>query len=123
MKKVIIDSNFFLIPFQLKINILAELERLINEPYEIVVPKAVVKELEKISKRRNRDARGAKLALEIIKKNNIRIIDCEGYADDCILKLSKNNIVCTNDIKLKKKIKENGGRVISVRSLKSLDFV
>ncbi len=120
---VILDTNFLLIPYQYKINIIKEIERLINEPYELVVPERVIWELKRMLKTKKRSKFAARLALEMIEKNKIKIIPSEGYVDDFIVNFCKRNrcVVCTNDYNLKKRLK--GIRIISMRSRASIGFV
>ncbi len=42
MRKVILDTNFLLIPFKFKIDVFGEIERLVEEPHEILVPSGVI---------------------------------------------------------------------------------
>ncbi len=52
--KVILDSNFLMIPFQFHLDIFQELEYLFQKKVDLVVPSAVKSELTQISARRGR---------------------------------------------------------------------
>ncbi len=111
--KVVLDSNFLLLPFQFRIDIFVELDRLLDVRHEVYVTKGVVEELKKI---KSKHARGA-LAIA----NKLRVIETEGSVDEALLKLaSKNIIIATNDKVLKEKIRKKGAPVIYLRQRKYL---
>ena len=55
----------------------------------------------------------------MIEKNNVRqvFVDAVG-ADEALLKLSDNAIIASNDMELKKAVKEKHGQVIFLRQKK-----
>lgn len=120
MKTVILDTNFLLIPHQFKINILAELERLLQEPHEIVVCTSIIEELRKIAEGRGKDGVAARVALEGIAQKKIKVLGSKGInADDWIIQYCEKQvrtIVCTNDVKLRKELKKIGARIITMRT-------
>lgn len=76
MKEIILDTNFLLLPFTLKIDIFGEIERIMYEPYKIIILKETVKELEKIQKeQKGKHKLNAKAALQLIKAKNLSILD------------------------------------------------
>ncbi len=114
IKKVIIDTNGLMIPGQLGIDIFMELKRLGFDSY--VVPRASVRELEKISVHgRGRDRTAAKIALSLL--DRCTIVEKEGFADDVILELatSTKDTVLTNDVELKKRLFSKGVSIIQLR--------
>lgn len=122
MKTVILDTNFLFIPHQFKINIIVELEKLLESAHELVISTAILNELKEIAKGRGKDSVAARVALEGIKKQNIRVIETtEKDADSWIVEYCTKNhgtIVCTNDIILRKKLKKAnvGARLIVMRT-------
>lgn len=111
--KVVLDSNFLLLPFQFRIDIFTELDKLLDVRYEVCVTKGVVAELKKIK------SRHARAALSIA--NKLPIIDAEGGVDEALLKLaSKDIIIATNDKFLKEKIRKKGAPVVYLRQRKYL---
>ncbi len=121
MKTVILDTNFLLIPHQFRINIIAELEKLLEEAHELVVSTAIIGELSGVGRGRGKDAVAARVALEAIRKNKIRTLETEETdADRWILDYCAGHpgtIVCTNDIELRKALKkETNARVIVMRT-------
>ena len=98
MKKIILDTNFILIPFQFKVDIFSELERICHFSYKIYILDKSLDELKKLKYN--------KLALELIKQKNIKVIKTKNsaYVDSQLKKL-KNVIIATNDKKLIKDLK------------------
>ena len=45
MKKIIFDTNFALVPAQLKVDIFSEIVRIMDEKYEICVLKETISEM------------------------------------------------------------------------------
>jgi hypothetical protein len=122
MKKVILDTNFLMIPYQFKVDIFEEIRCIVEEEYELITISGVVKELEKIKKSKGRSAVAAKIGLELIKAKNVKVINSDSEeVDNKIIELSdENTIVATNDIKLKNKLKNKNIKIIYLRSKKYL---
>jgi hypothetical protein len=113
--KVVLDSNFLMIPFQFGIDILAELDRILDRKYEIFVTRGVMQELEKLSRSKGARAKEAQGALSLIKA--LHVLNSKGKSVDDVLvdMASKDTIICTNDRILKEKIKKKGAPVIYLR--------
>jgi rRNA-processing protein FCF1 len=114
MKTVILDTNFLLIPHQFRINILAELEKLVESAHEFVIGEPVMAELRGLAKSRGKKGIAARVALAGIEKHGMRIIPSPiPRADDWVAEYCKENpgvIVCTNDIELRRRLKGLGNR-------------
>ncbi len=126
-RAVIIDTNFFLIPYQFRIDIFTELEYLIDMNHYFVITSKTLRELGKIVENAGKKGAGARLALKIIdaNRNRIEVIESNKPVDTWIEDYSEKTgaIVCTNDIRLKKKLKDNGIKVISLRGKTKLGYV
>ncbi|MDI6826599.1 MAG: nucleotide-binding protein [Candidatus Aenigmarchaeota archaeon] len=124
MKRIILDTNFLTIPHQFNIDIFEEIDRIMEEDYELMTLDRVVKELKRLSKLKGKDATAAKVALELIKKKNIKIINTdEKKVDNAIIKLAdENTIVATNDRVLRRNIKDKNLKVLYLRSKKRLEM-
>lgn len=123
MKKIILDTNFLTIPYQFNVNIIEEIECLIDEKYEILTTDGVVKELENLSKKSGKDGIAAKIGLEIIKKEYIKIIKTKGNTDDGLVEISdENTIIATNDKILRQRLKSKRIKTIYLRSKKQLEL-
>jgi rRNA-processing protein FCF1 len=113
-REVIIDTNGLMVPGQFGIDIFMELKRLGFDSY--VVPRASVRELEKISTQgRGRDRTAAKIALSLL--DRCTIVEKEGFADDVIMELatSKEDTVLTSDVELKKRLCSKGVSIVQLR--------
>ncbi len=123
--KVILDTNFLIYCAKNKLDYIKELEDLINEGFELVVPVHVVNELNRLKEDKWKKVSGkdkfcADLALKLLLHNKIRIVKAEGKSvDEAIINLANldsNNIVCTLDRKMRKILK----KVILVNRFKRL---
>ncbi len=85
--------------------------------FTMVISEGIVRELSNHSNAGGKTAGSAGLALMIIDKTaGMQIEKSTGYVDDWIVREWKKRrcIVCTNDIKLKKRLREIGASVLSV---------
>ena len=123
--KIILDTNFLIYTAKNKLDYLDEIENMINEKYELVVPKQVIIELEKLmndkwKKVSGKDKLAANLAIQLLKHNKVKIVDIRGNSvDEAIVNLANSepkNIVCTLD----KGMRYNLPRVILVNKFKKL---
>jgi hypothetical protein len=137
IKKIILDTNFLMAPFQFKIDIFAELKRLMYEPFKVYILKETIEELGYIiEKQRAKNKEFAKLAKQYVKIMNIEIIDITKQKDLYITNISKSNrvddilvgmaeagyIIATADAELKKRLKEKGNKSIILRSKSHLEI-
>ena len=123
--KVVLDTNMLMLPIQLNINITAELDKLLELKYEIVIPEGVIDELKKLLNISNpKTRRIAKFALELAKK--FKIIPLRPKVgestDQLLVRLAKKKdyIICTCDNELRRKIREVGAPVIFLRQMSHL---
>ena len=123
MKKIILDTNFLLIPVQFKVDIFSEIDRICLFAYKLYIVDKTINELEKIiGKEKPKDKMAAKIALQLIKRKKVDIIKTsEGKVDDILLDLlGKDSILATQDALLRKKARKRGNQVIVLRSKKHL---
>ena len=129
MEKIILDTNFLLIPAQFGVDIFAEIKRIADFRYELYILDKSLDELNKISEeQKGKLKREVNLALQIIKENtangNINVINTSGTdknVDDIIVSL-QDYITATQDIELQRRLKGKGARIISLRQKKYLFF-
>ena len=75
MKRIILDTNFLLIPAQFKVDIFSEIQRIADFKYQLYILDKTITELKKIQKeQRGKHKRAAKLGLDLIKKKKVKII-------------------------------------------------
>ena len=125
MKTIILDTNFLLIPAQNKVDIFAEIHRIAEFSYILVIIDKSIDELKNIIKeQKGKHKAAAKLALHLIKQKGLKTIsskDMQGHVDDLIIKkASKNTIVATQDAILKKRLKTKNIPIITLRQKKYL---
>ena len=122
--KFLLDTNFLMIPWMFKVDIYSLLKDF--EHPEFYTLDLVIQELEKLSKRRGKHARYAKMALHDIKKEGVSVIPYgkKGPVDKAIIDIAgRGFVVCTQDKDLIKKIKKQKFSVISMRQKKYLQKV
>lgn len=129
MKRVVLDTNFLLLPCTERIDVFAEIDRLVRESYELVTPAGVTKELERIREGigvKGQHKTAASVALKLIEKKNVRIVEGACGVDTQITQFAAedptNTIVCTNDKELRRTLRRMGAAVIGMRSRTHLDF-
>ena len=120
LKEVVIDTNFFMVPFQFNVDVIDELEKALPS-YKLTTTQFVVNELKGLKKNNKGKTRmNASLALKIatsdkIEIKNIPLLKNEAV-DDALLRISK--VLATNDIELKKRAKNKGITVAYLRQKK-----
>jgi len=124
MKRILIDTNFFLTPFQLGVNIFSELERVVDEPFELFTLSPLKCELEKLAKSgKGADKSAAQLAIQLAR--GISVEDWPEGGDAGILsyvKKKKDVTVATNDSNLRKALKSMKIPTIFVRNNSKLEM-
>lgn len=120
--KFLLDTNFVLIPGKFKVDILSELEKF-GKP-ELFTLDSIIIELEKLASGKGPDPRAAKLGLIILKKYKVKTVASQSKkADAGLLESSKAGfIICTLDRELMAKIKKAGGKAITLRQKKYLEW-
>ncbi|NJL44292.1 MAG: hypothetical protein HC945_03200 [Nitrosarchaeum sp.] len=119
MKTIILDTNFLLVPGQVSLDIFEEIQRIMDEPYELAVLQGTLTELTTLSTTGKQiDQRAARLALQLIKHKALKIIPGSeaGYVDDLLVeKAQQNVVVATMDAALRRRILAKGSAIIGVR--------
>jgi len=129
-KKILLDTNFLIAPFQFSFNIFEELEELYPN-VEVYTLEDAVQEAKSIEKGRYKD-----LVPQLIEKEGIEVLETEdeepsssctvegsGEVDDLIVEVSDDFVVATNDKELKQRIIDEGRPVIIIRTKDHLEIV
>ena len=121
-KEVVIDTNFFMVPFQFNVDIIDELEKALPS-YKLTTPIFVINELKGLKRNNKGKIRlNADLALKLVNSSNIEIKDISlennETVDDALLRVSE--VLATNDIELKKRARKKGITVAYLRQKKYL---
>lgn len=119
-KEVVIDTNFFMVPFQFNVDIIDELEKALHS-YKLTTPIFVINELKGLKRNNKGKIRlNADLALKLANSSNIEIKDISlennETVDDALLRVSE--VLATNDIELKKRARKKGITVAYLRQKK-----
>ncbi|PLW79651.1 twitching motility protein PilT [Candidatus Woesearchaeota archaeon] len=137
MLKVILDTNFLFIPFQFNVDIFIEIDRIIEEKYELFILKETLDELDfLIEKEKGKNKQNAVLAKKLAMSKNIPVLDVSKQKDLYITDISKNNkvddllvalsdkdhLVATLDLELKKRIRKKGSKILYLRSKDHLEI-
>jgi len=125
MKTVLIDTNFLVECAKRKIDIQAELTRILDFGFEIAILDRTMEELDEVIARGKKEGQAAKLAKMILMTRRVTIIPTEGGHTDTLLleKADENNIVATQDAELKRKLKNKGQSVVVIRGAKKLAVI
>ena len=94
-RKIVLDTNFLLIPGQFGVDIFTEIQRTCDFPYELHIMETTLKELKDIMEKSAGTAKqAAKLALELVKAKDINIISSDvAYVDKAILDTVDENTI------------------------------
>ena len=116
-KEVVIDTNFFMVPFQFNVDVITELEKLLPS-YKLTTPSFVINELKGLKNNNKGKIRlNADLALKLANSSKVEIKDISllenETVDDALLRVSE--VLATNDIELKKRAKDKGITVAYLR--------
>ena len=119
-KEVVIDTNFFMVPFQFNVDVITELENSLPS-YKLTTPSFVINELKGLKRNSKGKVRlNANLALKLANSSKVEIKDISllenETVDDALLRVSE--VLATNDIELKNRAKNKGITVVYLRQKK-----
>jgi rRNA-processing protein FCF1 len=122
--KILIDTSFLLACIQKGENLFYKLEEILKIPIEPIILENVLKELEKISMKKGKKSKEAKLALEIANKYKKISYNENISTDEALLEIAFKNKypVLTCDMKLKKKLRERKLPVIFLKKDGKIDI-
>lgn len=117
-RKIMLDTNFLVAPFQFSVDIFGELEEMY--PFaDVYTLESAVEEARSIEGGKFRD-----LVPELLEKKDVEIVEAEGSSgvDDLLVDASRRFIVATNDKELKRRIRDRDRPVIILRSKSHLEL-
>jgi len=112
VRRVVADTNGLLLPFQFRLNLDAELDRLLGS-HELLVPEQVLDELQLLSRR----SRRARAALTLARR--LRTVSlAASSADDAVIDAAQKFEACvlTNDAALLRRLERLRIPRVSLRS-------
>lgn len=118
-RKILLDTNFLVAPFQLNVSIFEELDRMypFNEVYAL---EDSIQEARSIE-----GGKYGELVDKLIEVQDIKVLETEGEGtvDDLLVNISSEFVVATNDKELKKRLIDDGKEVVFIRSSSHLKAV
>lgn len=128
-RRVVVDTNFLLMPYEYGIDLPSELLRIVHGPITLVMSSGTQRELETLAGRNGRRATAARFVLQnlplIRSKFPVEVAPSSGEVDKWIIKFAQDNevAVATNDVPLRKRLLAMGVPVIAMKGKSKLDFV
>lgn len=119
---VVLDANALILPFERRVRLDPELERLLGD-YEPIVPEAVLKELATLAATgKGATARNAKAALTLATR--YKFVDSSGRGDAGVLQVARalDAVLLTNDKELRALARSEGLRTIYLRGKGHLEL-
>lgn len=111
-RKIMLDTNFLVAPFQLSIDLFEEIDRVypVNEVYTL---EDAVQEAKSIEEGRYKN-----LVEKLIETQDIKVLETEGEGevDDLLVDICDEFVIATNDRELKDRLVERGAEVLFIRS-------
>ena len=125
-RRVILDSNFLLVPFQFKVDVISELEGLLGS-FEPLILSTTIEELKRLAGRKPESLRRAALAaLEYAVKHGVIHVkrEAEESYDDVIVRVAKDLkcIVATNDKELRRRLRKESIPTVFLRQKRKLEL-
>jgi len=119
---VILDTSAVLLPFEHSVDLFGDLTRLLGS-YHLIIPHAVINELQQLQKRGNgKTAQHAKAGLLLIKDHPVVSSDKPGDEGIIEAALNYHAYVVTNDKELRQRLRNKGCSVIYLRQKQYLTF-
>lgn len=118
MRKILLDTNFLLVPFQFGLDVFGEMREVFEGEYLLVVPTGVVGELEKLASGKGKEGAAARFGLKLLSLRKIERVESSGNVDGWILEYARKEgaVVATNDRALRENLKKKGVKVLSLLS-------
>lgn len=122
--KLLLDTNFLMLPGQLRIDVYGQLRSLGRA--EFYATNLSVSELERLATNRGRKGAAARVALMLLKKEGVKIVQSgrARTADEAIARIARREgmLVCTADKRLKRRLEARGTVVITPRQGKYIEL-
>jgi len=123
--KVLLDTNFLLVPIRFGVDIFAEAERALNQLVELTVTSGVLREMESL-----KEEAGPKFQRELdfalTLASRCAVVEDEPRegetVDDSLIRLASetNYVVATTDSELRRRLRDRGLKVLYMRQKRYL---
>lgn len=110
-KKILLDTNFLVAPFQLNISVLEELDEMY--PFaDVCTLEDAVQEAKSIE-----SGKYGELVEKLLENEEIEVLETEGEGDvdSLLLDLSEKFVIATNDRELKERLLEKNSEILIIR--------
>jgi len=114
---IVLDTNALMMPVEFDVRLFEELERVLPDGDDYLVPEAVRAELVKLADGNGKEATAAAVGRDLLSRCSLSETAAD-YADDAVLELAGRDDVThavTNDKPLKRRLLDAGIPVISLR--------
>lgn len=115
--RVLMDTNALMMPVECDVRVFEELDRLLPA-YELLVPRAVLAELDSLAGRHGKEATAASVGADLGDERCRAVEHDSANADDACVELAERGeceYVLTNDRPLRERLLELGVPVIGLR--------
>lgn len=118
-RKILLDTNFLVAPFQMSFSLFDEIERLYPTA-ELYTLEDAVQEARSIE-----SGKYINLVEKLLETQDIEVVETEGEGevDDLIVDVSDEFVVATNDKELKQRLLDRGREVVIIRGGSHLEAV
>ena len=122
-KRVILDTNFLMLPAQFGVDVFGKLRELLEGEYELVTSRMALFELMRLSAGRGKDAGAARVALKLVEERKVAVEESAEPVDDWLTAEGKKGaIVCTNDGELILRLKRGKVKCVRLRGKTRIGF-
>ena len=114
MHRLILDTSSIIFAASRKVDVFRSVEEQLGAAP--VVSSGVMRELNGIAMGRTKEGRSARVALEMMKCHGVEVVKDDGDVDKWVFRVGRapSVYVCTNDINLKRALRKEGKRALSV---------
>jgi len=110
--KVLLDTNFALLPIQQRLDVFSESEKLVNDDtMTFAVLSGTIQELKHLAAKPGKIGLQARGTLALLEEKKVKITPSKLKVDDATV-ASDADAVCTNDKELGRRLRRAGKRVI-----------
>jgi len=119
MKCVVLDTNFLLAPYQLKLDVISGIDDAMREPYELCILEGTLEELHNILESpKIKDREAAKFAFSLLEHRRFRVLPSAGLVDEALVDLDSTHIIATQDSALRSRLRKQGKETLFIRQKK-----
>lgn len=115
-----------MVPGEFGVDIFEEIQRILDEKYELLTVEPVKWELQKLSKRKGEEGKAAKIALMLMERKDVEVLKTENKTGDAaiveVARKLENPVVGTNDKNLKEQFKERSIPILYLRTEDHLEM-